>query len=430
MKFYRSLTTTLLLSAIILFLFSCSNEESPFVATTMRRTAFVEADITYQCEDGSILSTYKDKTVDDYMSACTHYENMGYSIYTSTDMAGNLSTTYINGEAMAHIYWHPSTKELNIVLSETAGATLPPATPAVTNGDVPCTIAQMMDSEHNIGMGYIIQLTDGSYIIYDGSFASQSSQVEKYLLENHTGDGKPIIRAWVLTHSHNDHYSVFQTFADQARKKEQFIVEYIIVSPMNEQNYSLSDDDGTLYLSTTFHDDAACFTGAKVVFAHTGMKFTFGNLNMEVLYTPESCFKASDQIGYFNNTSVVTRLYDENYSALFLGDVGNQGTTLMAQYYGSYLESDICQVSHHGLDDVPLSFYELVKSPILFYPCNLSLYEQTEQHRDVRMALERKDYTKEILIAGLDQYVRAWGTTFEADAPLIIPNHPTKGPQT
>ena len=30
--------------------------------------------------------------------------------------------------------------------------------------------------------------------------------------------------------------------------------------------------------------------------------------------------------------------------------------------------------------------------------------------------------------AGCGRYKRAWGTTFEADAPLVIPDHPTKGP--
>lgn len=80
------------------------------------------------------------------------------------------------------------------------------------------------------------------------------------------------------------------------------------------------------------------------------------------------------------------------------------------------------------MEDVPLSFYEEVKASILYYPCNIRLYDQTERHFDVRTALEERDYTKEILIAGCGQYKLAWGTTFEADAPVVIPDHPTKGP--
>ena len=112
---------------------------------------------------------------------------------------------------------------------------------------------------------------------------------------------------------------------------------------------------------------------------------------------------------------------------LFLGDIGKEGTDLMTAMYGAeYLKSNICQISHHGVEDVPLEFYEIVQSAILYYPCNLYLYNQTERHYEVRKALEERSYTKEILIAGLGQYTREWGTTFAEDAPLSIPDYKKK----
>ena len=95
----------------------------------------------------------------------------------------------------------------------------------------------------------------------------------------------------------------------------------------------------------------------------------------------------------------------------------------MHEIYGSYLKSDVCQVSHHGVEDVPLSFYEEVKASILYYPCNIWLYDLQDRNDDVRIALENRDYTKEILIAGCGEYKRAWGTKFVADAPLSIPDY-------
>ena len=386
---------------------------------------FGNAAITYECEDGSLLSTYMQKTAEDFAGVCSYYIQAGYNLYNTSDMGGNLSSTYVKGDAMAHIYYHPSNDEMNIVLSETAGATLPPATPAVTDGDYECTVVQMMDAEHVNGMGYIIQLKDGSYIVYDGAYSSQTNKIERYLTENHKGEGKPIIRAWVLTHSHNDHYPVFQMFAKRTQRGEKFIIEHVIVSPMNEDNYFMNDpNDRDPYLSTEFYEDVAKFTGAKVVFAHTGMKFTFCNLDMEILYAPESHYKTTDDLGNFNNTSVVTRLSGEGYSALFTGDVGMQGANIMLNLYGDYLKSDICQISHHGVEDVPLSFYEKVQAAILYYPCDLWLYDQTDRHWEERKAMETWDCTKEILIAGLGQYVRAWGTTFATDAPLSMPDYP------
>ena len=213
------------------------------------------------------------------------------------------------------------------------------------------------------------------------------------------------------------------TMAEEARCEETFTVEYFLVSPMNHAEYPLSHEDHTAYLSTDFYRDAAAFTGAKVVFAHTGMTFTFGNLQMEVLYAPESLFKTTDEIHYFNNTSLVTRLRDGDYSALFLGDVGELGTNLMSHFYGDYIQSDMCQISHHGLEDVPLSFYDQVRAPLLFYPCSQRAYDQFGQNGHTRRGLQRMPYTKEILIAGLEQYTRAWGKVFDENAPLSMPDY-------
>ena len=98
----------------------------------------------------------------------------------------------------------------------------------------------------------------------------------------------------------------------------------------------------------------------------------------------------------------------------------------MTETYGDYLQSDICQVSHHGVEDVPLEFYELVQASILYYPCNKWLYDQTERHYDVRMALEQRSYTKEILIAGVGQFTRTWHTAFSEDAELSMPAYERK----
>jgi hypothetical protein len=298
-------------------------------------------------------------------------------------------------------------------------------TPEVTDGDYECSVVQLTDNTNVNGMCYVVQLKDGSYIVYDGSYSTQARKMVKYMEDNYTGEGKPTVRAWVMTHSHGDHYPTFQTVT--RRMDDAINVEYIVYSPLREEDYEMNEEE--IYFSTEkFQNDAAELDGAKLVYAHTGMEFTFCNLKMEVLMTPETLFKGGEPKGNFNNTSVVTRLYDESYKALFLGDIAVKGSDYMHAIYGDYLKSDMCQVSHHGVEDVPLSFYETVKASILYYPCNIWLYDQTERHYDVRVALEERDYTKEILIAGCGQYTRAWGTTFEADAPVVIPDHPTKGP--
>ena len=449
--YLRALTVLLLVAAMALPLFACTGGEtpkettaatdettdSPAEETTEATTepeaplptevdlpeAYATADIVYDCDDGSILHNYTGKTADDFAAVCAYYTEKGFRIYSSHTMAENPATTFVGDGPMAHVYWFKDKGELNIVLSDTAADSLPPMTPAVTDGEYECSIVQLEDNANVNGMSYVIQLKDGSYIVYDGSYVGQARKLQKYLVDNYKGEGKPIVRAWVLTHSHNDHYPTFQTFATNTRYEDKVTVEYVIYSPLNEEHYTLNDENNDPYFGTQLYEDIKGMEGAKLVFAHTGMLFNFCNLKMEVLMAPETLYKGTTDVGNFNDTSIVTRLFADDYSALFLADIAIKGSTYMHEVYGSYLKSDVCQVSHHGVEDVPLSFYEEVKASILYYPCNVWLYDLQDRNDDVRIALENRDYTKEILIAGCGEYKRAWGTKFAADAPLSIPDY-------
>jgi hypothetical protein len=438
----RILLLSLLTAAMALALPACksgdTSSETTEGATTEAVTeveaidpaTFGEADITYVCDDGSILSTYNGKTAADFRGVCAHYEKQGYTIYSEADMGGNPSATFVSDSAMAHIYHHPHNGELNVVVSDTAGATLPPATPAVTDGTTVCSITQVKDTQNFIGMCYVIQLTDGSFIIYDGSYNNQTSIVLKVLQDLHKGEGKPLVRAWLLTHSHNDHYPVFERVATKAALRNRIQLEHIIVAPLNDDVYGNHEGENA-YLSSKFWEDAANFADAKVVFAHTGMVFRFCNLTMEVLFSPESYYKTTNEVGNMNDTSLITRLYDESYSALFLGDTSTKAVPVYLEAYGDYLKSDVCQMSHHGVEaDYILELYDTVKPQIMFYPASLALFTSTDAayNPQVHWTLFERDYIKEILVHGIDQFTRDWGTKFAADAKLSIPGYTISDP--
>lgn len=397
--------------------------EAPLPTEVDLPEAYKTADIVYDCDDGSVLHNYTGKSADDFAAVCAYYTEKGFKVYSSHTMGENTATTFVGNGPMAHVYWIKAKGELNVVLSDTAANNLPPMTPAVTDGEYECSIVQLKDNTNVNGMSYVIQLKDGSYIVYDGSYIGQARKLQQYLIDHYKGEGKPIVRAWVLTHSHNDHYPTFRAFATNTRYMNKVTVEYVIYSPLNEENYTLNDENNDPYFGTQLYEDVKGMKGAKLVFAHTGMRFNFCNLNMEILMAPETLYKDTSDVGNFNNTSIVTRLFADDYSALFLGDIAIKGSSYMHEIYGSYLKSDVCQVSHHGVEDVPLSFYEEVKASILYYPCNIWLYDLQSRNDDVRIALENRDFTKEILIAGCGEYKRAWGTRFAADAPLSIPDY-------
>ena len=359
----------------------------------------------YACADGSSLYTYANKRETSYNSICEFFKSNGFSVYSVTSKVGNLSCTMTRESQMVHVYYYSAISELNVVLSETAAVELPPQNSDFSGGEVTTTVTQIMESDRLNGMGYIIQLSDGSFIIYDGGFPNRARALLDTMTQMKKGSGKIKVRAWVLTHSHADHYSAFNVFANNYASKVE--LERVIVSPVLDapNPANRSDQD---YLTTDFLNDVARFNGAVVTYVHSGMEFNFCDLKMEILLTADDVCKNNNTTIGFNDTSIVSRLYTDDYSMLILGDSGKIPTEYLKDIYGEYLKSDVCQASHHGGDDVQLSFYETVKASIMFYPCNKELYD-TGASKEVREALAQKEYTKEILISGIEQYTINWG---------------------
>jgi hypothetical protein len=81
----------------------------------------------------------------------------------------------------------------------------------------------------------------------------------------------------------------------------------------------------------------------------------------------------------------------------------------MHAIYGDYLKSDMCQVAHHGVEDFPLIAYRFIKPAILWYPCSQALYDKTNRDKEVRAALAKSKYTKEIILHEKARETREFG---------------------
>ncbi len=351
--------------------------------------------------DVHTLLTFSSKTYEAYRGVCAELIRSGYEIYNSSVMGGVYSTTLVKGKGFYHIYWVQSTKELSVVEAPNGGYTLPPQDPSITTGKTKTTVTQLKSTYVN-GMSYIVQLADGSFVIYDGGYPDTDDDLWNKLVELNNGTSGIVIRAWVLTHGHDDHYRCMQSFATNYASRVK--VEYFLVSPINAMDLK-SDWDGT-FTDGTIYNSINKFAGAKTCYVHTGMRFTFCNTTMEILLTADDIF-IENVPDDFNNSSIVSRIYTKSKSVMFLADTGDDAAFKMENYYGKYLKSDICQVAHHGVEDFPLSSYELIRAPILFYPCSNYLYNMQSRFHHVRLALKAADYTKEILIHENGTYTRS-----------------------
>lgn len=351
---------------------------------------------SYTIAIGEELRSYYEQTLDVFFGVCKQHRDDGYELYNYHVMNGNHFATYYKGTRLRHIYWIEGERELNVVYSTTGGSSLPSKNSMASDSrSEKLSVTQLQSTRIN-GMGYVVQLSDGSFIIYDGGYAELSTELWNTLVELNGSEENINIRAWLMTHAHNDHYPCFTSFANSYSSK--VTLETLMISPIN------SADAYDNYLNSGVHVDLQKFSGAKLLYVHTGMLFEFGNAKMEILFTPDELYIA-DAYGLdgktlidFNNTSIVSRIYTDNSSCIFLGDAGDFVAYRLIAYYGKYLKSDMCQIAHHGVENFPLIGYRYIDASILWYPCSASLYNRTDRDADVRQALKESASTKEIIL--------------------------------
>lgn len=359
----------------------------------------LDYDDSYSIADKEWLMSYYEETFETFLGVCKYQEDNGYELHSYSVKNGNHFATYVKGKELLHFYWIKCESELNVVLSKNCGDALPPKTPEVTSGEHKTSVTQLKSNVHN-GMGYVIKLADGSFILYDGGYIGAEEEMWSALVDLNGGEENIVIRAWLLTHSHSDHYKAFSGFSD--KYADRVTLERLIFSPVRSE-----DGDGDTYLNEGVKTDIAKFDGAKILYAHTGMTMKFCNVKLEILFAAEELYISDPRWGSglvnlidSNSTSMVSRVYTDDYSALFLGDATNHVANRMIIYYGDYLRSNMCQAAHHGYESFPLIGYRHIKAEIMWYPVTKECYDyySKEDFSDVREAVRNSEWTKEIIV--------------------------------
>lgn len=353
----------------------------------------------YKICDGEELSSYYEKDIDVFLGVCKYHQQIGYGLYSCNVMNGNCFATYFKDNELIHIYWIECESELNVAYSSTGGTALPFSKISQDKEYTP-SVTQLKSDKAN-GMGYVVRLSDGSFIIYDGGYRHHAEHLWNTLVEMNGSEENIVIRAWLITHSHGDHYPCFIGFAENYADKVK--LETFMLSPANVNEVQ------DKYLNERVFGDVEKFDGAKILYLHTGMLFDYGDVKLEILFTADELYITESPTVHgilkrqidLNETSIVSRIYTEKSSCLFLGDAYSMEACRMIAYYGNYLKSDMCQASHHGLEEFPLVAYRHIKASILFYPCSETTYtregKDNMRFENVRRALRESKYTKEII---------------------------------
>ena len=339
------------------------------------------------------VSKFLNEPKESFLGVCKYFDDSSYELYGYNEMGNVLSATYVKGDAMMHVYWiGGEMNELCLVNSKTGAATLPPKTPEVMTGDSDTIVTQMRALERANtkinGMGYVVKLADGSFLIYDGGYEVRLDELWDTLTTLNGGEEGIVIRAWLLTHPHGDHYPCFIAFSSVYASK--VTLERLLISPASVEDYKSDFNNGVIEKAVSK------FTGAQILYVHTGMVLNFCDVKMEILCTADEIYYdgASDDQ---NNSSIVSRVYKEGgKSVMFLGDAGDDISTRLIPMYGEYLKSDICQAAHHGVEDFTIEAYRLIRSEIWLYPCDTSLYNNPQRDAEVREEIKNAEYTEKI----------------------------------
>ncbi|MBQ3177066.1 MAG: MBL fold metallo-hydrolase [Clostridia bacterium] len=339
----------------------------------------------YDAGHGALALLYEDTDWNDYDSYCTSLTADGFSLYLENMLDDNTFATYVNQDAMVHLYWLENTSTVRIVTSARPDV-LPPVQiePDRSPSPYPVTVTQMgLDYDAgNFGMSYIFTLSDGGFVIYDGGGPYGEDEDRLYsLLKTLCPVDEIHIEAWILTHAHGDHYGVLTKFASKYGNEVKLDTLYMntpdYLEMYNTWNFDQSGDKAI--------PNAAAAMGGKICKLYTGQYFYTGNgdLRIDVLYTHEALFPTP--LTVFNNSSMVTKVRSRavdtgSQSILFLGDTQTESSGAMTEMYDTALKSDIVQVAHHGYDGASLAVYKQADPAMLLWPTSSA--ELETQTRD------------------------------------------------
>ena len=200
------------------------------------------------------------------------------------------------------------------------------------------------------GMSIVYRLSDGSLFIFDGGSGNVKYMLYK-CLKDLSGGGKIKVAAWVMTHSHWDHYGAVYDLLNGVYKYDFEIQEFWFNRATNTADATGSG----VHLENLFKSLAVGDTKVRVL--EYGQTYTLdgGRVSAKVLCTPA---KVADKIGKVsgadeNTNSLVMMLNIGGKKLLMTGDANEPAWDFMVSQHNANsaysLKCDYLQMPHHAV---------------------------------------------------------------------------------
>ena len=349
--------------------------------------------------------------------------------------------TYQKDTALIHISRTVSTNDVRI--SYETVTSLPSFTePSYTKVAQPSVTQLTQQASINEGMSYVIELSDGSFFIVDGGWCDSNANEADRLynqLVTLAGEGNDIVIAgWIFTHCHGDHIGTFNFFVEKYHDSVT-IKELLYNFPSDSDiassgSYYMLDNSAQRY--SKFRSVISTYlTDTKIVKLHSGYKFYYADLEVEILQTLEDLYPSTVANYDFNSSSTIFTVKIAGQKMLFLGDTSDVGAKKLNSSYTTALKSDFVQIAHHGLNNSGeiKTIYENAQAEYVFFPTSESWFNQYSGSGANNYLVYESKTVKQVFVsykASMTLALPYDGTEFDgARLPyfdIIIPEDPDK----
>ena len=385
------------------------------IAPPRYETASGELEGIYACGEDNYEMSVRGTNESEYKNYLATLTADGFTLYDDNKIGNNLFATYTakkdGVETVVYTMFYPEVSKCKVVygvrgyLPATEEIAYPQnavVTPSITqlgreqvfNG----WNAEAKRIDGAPGMGYVIQLADGRYIIIDGGPAdSEITMLSKetgqwvedgrkttedakklydFLVANNPNEGKPVIAAWLITHAHGDHTGLANQFLNAY--KNDVTVELGGYNFPDLYNIEITEGGNVAMAQGASVFKASLPKTAKQAVLHSGQELYFPGCEIEVIYTQEDYFPQPFATG--NHTSMVFRVImkaADGSETVFtvMGDAEKTNCQQILEIYGAELDCDILQLTHHGFNGACDGIYELMTPEACFWACDPYRYE-------------------------------------------------------
>ena len=198
---------------------------------------------------------------------------------------------------------------------------------------------------------FIIETEMGELIVMDGGYRGEWEYLLNQLRKI-SGERKPRVAGWFLSHAHHDHIECFMEMIE--KHSESIEIQHVYYNfpsiqfmEKNEPHFSAAIKE--------FYSLLPRFADIAVIVSE-GDRYEIGGAVFDILYSPNPVWTGNAG----NNSSIVIRMMLGGQKVMFLGDLGAEAGNQLLNKYGSALKSDYCQMAHHGQAGVTKEVYQAI----------------------------------------------------------------------